>query len=260
MHGGVIIDKGGYHLNIDSIMEADNITYYVSGNVIPDLSYADPENRSKTLRTITDIMKDRNISLIVDLSNYNHDFPKECEFKAHNILHLNYKISDKSESLTDDSSDHLESLIQTIVSALPKMQDHLANRGGNVLIHCFMGQNRSQLIFIAYMMLVHNFSYYDIRVELMKNRGKFIISNPLFIALLYHISVNRDKYRMLMNISSLDLKLDNFVKEIKEFMLVNRVEILESESRIHKQYLRYLTEKSYHKNLQRLSNLLTKKS
>lgn len=253
MHGGLFIENNDYHLNIDNIMEINNINFYVSGNVIPEIQEQD---ETKILKNIIEIIKRRNIGLVIDLSNYNNDFPKQQVFGSYDIVYYGYKIRDSSIDLSDSSEQHLESVIKTIITIIPKIRKHVIIDKRNVLIHCYVGQNRSQLLFIAYMLLVHDLSYYDVRVELMKNRNQFIISNPLFIALLYHISFNRDKYRMLMNLKILDPDIKSFVNEIKEYLFEKRTDILETEGRIYKQYINGIVKKSLHKNLDRLNILL----
>lgn len=249
MIGGILIKNDYFHLNIDNIITVDNISYYISGNVIPDVDNVDDKKKITIIKRIAGFLKNKNIGTIVDLSNYNSKFPKKYFYEHENIDFIECKLRDFIESLNDNDHTVLKSVINAIIYLVPKLKESISINKKNVLIHCFAGQNRSQLFFNAYMMLVHDFDYTYLRIKLMENRHQYIISNSLFIIILYHLSQHKKMYNDL--IDSKNENIDELIKNIVIYAKNNKKIILKSERLIYSKYIEYFLNK-YNKIVNRI--------
>lgn len=253
MLGGVLLEDKNYKLNIDRILKVNNRSFYVSGNLIPET-----HQDESVIKSIGNILKSRNIGLVVDLSNYMRHVEK------HNIINKifdDYTIDYLKFDFKDNSDiSQIGILLAAIIKIIPKIREYYSKSNKNILIHCYAGQNRSQFLFISYLMLIHNYDYKLIRFALMKNRNEYIMSNPLFIIILYYINENQQQFLNLINLKDQESQITNIINianDMIKYFEIHKESILEAEKKLYIDFIMEIYGKKLITNINTINYLIS---
>jgi protein-tyrosine phosphatase len=254
MLGGVLVEKNNYSLNIDRILDINNISFYVSGYLIPETLKNSSEYSLEyvsVINSISDLLQVRNIGLVIDLSNYLNDIDKGAIltkiFGDNGVEYSRFDFNDSADV------NQIPQILTAIIKIIPEIHKFYLSSTQNILIHCRAGQNRSQFMFIVYLLIYHPYSYRTIRVFLLRNRQQFIMNNPLFISLLYFINKNKECILTLINTNEIQNINTN---EIIHFLQQNKDNIMKLEMTIYKKYMIDIISNNFMKNIKSIGSLM----